>query len=327
MKSNSWSRILQRWRHLPIEIENKWLKLLSLGLAVLLFVVARQPVTDVNLRGVRIEYHGTPEGIEISGDIEQSVTLRLRGPRDVVRNLFPNQLSVIADLSRKEPGERVIQFIVDEASLPDNTRLLGIEPPTLKVRLEPTARKTMGIQPQMIGQVADGAELYGVTLDPPAVEIEGPQSLVNKTNQVITESIGLGGRREDFSVTVEIETPHRSLRIRTPRSVVATVQIGERRATRILSNIPVRWTDRQGGEHLLSQTIAIELVGPHSAIQSIRDGDLRAEVVASEIPAGAESAQPRIRLPEYADKHIYIRSIIPKGIKVKKERSVIQPEK
>ena len=316
MKSSSWSRGFQRLRHL--QIENKGLKSLSLVLAILLFAVSRQPISEVHLHGASIEYRGTPPGIEISGEVVQNVSLRLRGPRDVVRNLFPNQLAVIADLTNEEPGERVIRFHLDDSSLPDNIRLLGIEPPELKVKLELTARKIAPIEPQFTGQVADGAEIYQVRLDPADVAIEGPQSVVNKTNQVVTEGISLSGRREDFSVSVEIETPHRLLRIKAPRSVVASVQIGERRTTRILSKVPVRWLDPPAGGRLLNKTIAVELFGPGSAIQSLREDDLHAEIRTSDIPAGAESAQPRVRLPDHAGKHIQIRSITPKGVKVKK---------
>ncbi len=315
MKSGSWSRTFQRLRH--FHVENKGLKLLSLGLAILLFAVSRQPISEIHLHGAPIEYHGTPAGIEISGEVAQSVSLRLRGPRDVVRNLYPNQMAVIADLTNEEPGERVIRFHLDDSSLPNNTRLLAIEPPQLKIRLEPTARKFAPIEAQFMGQVADGFEVYGVKLNPSDVEIEGPQSLVNKTNLVITESISLSGRREDFGVSVEIETPHKSLRIKTPRSVAASVQIGERRTTRVISNVPVRWLDPPAGGQVLTKTIAVELFGPISAIQSLREDGLNAEIRTSDIPVGAEPARPHIRLPEDAGKHIQIKSISPKGVKLK----------
>ncbi|MGH9844489.1 MAG: CdaR family protein, partial [Blastocatellia bacterium] len=160
--------------------------------------------------------------------------------------------------------------------------------------------------------------IYGVQINPANVEIEGPQSLVNNTNLVITESISLSGRHEDFSVSAEIETPYKSLRIKTPRSVAASVQIGERRITRIVSNVPVRWLDPPAGGVALTRTITVELFGPGSAIRSLREEDLLAEINTSDIPAGVESAQPRVRLPSYAGKHIQIKSIFPKGVKLKK---------
>src|SRR5215510_16017523 len=90
------------------------LKALSLLLAVLLFIVSRQPIIDLRLVGVPIEYRGLSPGVKIVGSAEQTVSVRLSGPRDIVRSLTPNQLLVIADLSGKEPGERVVQLKMDE---------------------------------------------------------------------------------------------------------------------------------------------------------------------------------------------------------------------
>src|SRR5262245_3174829 len=255
MKSLSGSKFLQRTRF--GHIENKGLKLLSLGLAILLFVVSRQPVSDVHLRDVSIEFHGLGPGIEIirSGEQTESADVLLRGPRNVVRNLMPNQLAVIADLTNKELGERVIPLNVDDSSLPDYTRVVSIEPPSIKIRIEKTARKMVGIEPQFIGQVAQGAEIYRVTLEPKEIEIEGPKSLVDKTSFVSTESVNLSERHDYFSTSVEVETPNSSVRFKTPTTVNLSIEIGERRAIRRFLNVPVQWLDPPSGGRLLTKTV------------------------------------------------------------------------
>jgi hypothetical protein len=103
MKSvSSWVRgLFHRLRY--YRIENPGLKLFALFLASLLFVISRQPLSDVRLVGVQLEYRGLAQGLEISGDMNQSVSVRLRGPRDVVRNIMPNQIAVVADLATKSP--------------------------------------------------------------------------------------------------------------------------------------------------------------------------------------------------------------------------------
>ena len=184
------SRLLQRLSH----VENLGLKLLALALAGLLFAISRQPVSEVRLTGVQIEYRGRTHGVEISNDSEQTVSLRLRGPRNVVRSLLPTQLSVIADLTGKEPGDRVVQLVMDDSSLPDNTRVLQIEPSTIKIRLEPTIRKSIPIEARVSGQVDADREMYGLRYEPQTIEIEGPRSLVEKTSKVMTETVSQIGR-------------------------------------------------------------------------------------------------------------------------------------
>ncbi len=312
MKASFLSRTYQRLRH--AHLENLGLKLLSVGVAILLFVVSRQPVSDVHLHGVPIEYQGLRQGLEINGDLDQTASLRLRGPRDVVRNLLSNQLSVIADLTNKEPGERVVQLRLEAESLPDNTRVLQIEPASIKLRLEPTEKKNVPVEPQYLGQLPEGMEIHGVQINPRTVEVEGPQSLIKKTGYLLTESVSLSGRRESFSTTVEVETPNDALRIANPRTVNLTVEIGERRATRKFSNVPVHWLDQPAGARLLTKAVEVELFGPQSAIESLRPEDLRVELKTVDVKAGV--AQPQIRLPDQIEHQIQIKHIFPKEVQV-----------
>src|SRR5262249_33405824 len=120
--------------------EIKGLKALSLLLAVLLFVVSRQPVIDLRMVGVPIEYRGLSPGVRIVGAAEQTVSVRLSGPRDIVRSLTPNQLLVIADLRGKEPGEKVVHLQVDESSLPDNVKVIQIEPASIRIKSETSSQ-------------------------------------------------------------------------------------------------------------------------------------------------------------------------------------------
>src|SRR5215510_3556222 len=180
------SRFFHRLRH--TRIENKGLKALSLALAILFFIISQQPIADMQVSGVRIEYRGLNSGVELGGDVEQTVSVRLSGPRNVVRSLSPNDLLVIADLTDKEPGERFIHLRADESFLPDKVNVVQIEPANIRIRLEPTATKRVKVEAQLRGLVAEGREIYRVNLDPEVIEIEGPQSLVGKIDRLLTET-------------------------------------------------------------------------------------------------------------------------------------------
>ncbi len=309
------SRMSQKLRH--TRIENKGLKLLSLLLAILLFVVSRQPVSDVRLVGVPIEYRGLSAGVEISGAVEQTVSVRLSGPRDLVRGLPSNQVLVVADLSNKEPGERTAQLKADESSLPENIKVLQIEPASIRIKLEPTVRKRVKVEAQFMGQVEDGYEFYRARLTPDEVEIEGPQSQVNKLGRLMTEAVNLAGRKASFPTSVEVETPHDSLRVKAPGSLNLSVEIGEARGLRRFVNVPLQWVDKVPNERPAPKTVEVELYGPKSAINALRADDLRVELKTAGLPPGVESVAPQVHLPANADKEIEIRNIIPGKVKLK----------
>jgi YbbR domain-containing protein len=310
----SLDRLWNRMRH--IEVENKGLMLMAILLAVVLFAVSRQPISDVKLFNVPLEYRGQRQDVEISGEITQTVSVRLRGPRDLVRGLTPTQLSVVADLTNKEAGERVVQLRPGDVSLPDNgIQVIQVEPASLRLVLEPKIRKQATVEAQYSGQLADGVEFYSARIQPPVVEIEGAQSHLEKITRVLTETVSLSGRNSSFSVEVDVETPHPSLRVLTPDPVKLFVEIGERRSFKRFANVTVQWLNPSPGRTLLTKTVAVELYGPNSAVDAIQEKDLRAEITAD---PDSTTAVPKIILPANADPRIGIRSIIPNEVKLKK---------
>jgi len=312
MNRSAASRLFHRLRH--TRIENKGLKALSLLLAILLFFVSQQPTTDMRVVGVPIEYRGLSPGVEIGGDTEKTVSVRLSGPRNIVRSLTPNQLLVIADLSNKEPGEKIVQLKVDESFLPDNVKVVQIEPASIRIKLEPMATKFVKVEAQFMGKVAEGREIYRVKLDPGEVQIQGPQSLVNKIDRVITETVNMDGRRSDFQTSVEVEVSQDSLRVITPGPIKLSVDIGEERALRRFANLPVRWPDKNANWRLLTKTVEVEVFGPKSAVEKLRPDDLRVEINTAGLTGEANSVTPKIQLPP----NIEVRNVIPKEVKVKK---------
>ncbi len=311
------ARLWRRLRH--IQFEHKGLKLMALALAILLFIVSRQPVSDMKLFNVPLEYRGLGAGVEISGEVEQTVSVRVRGPRDVVRNLTPSQLSVVADLSSKEPGERVVQLHAGDVSLPDDTiRVVQVEPASIRLVLEPKLKKRVAVEAQFMGQLGGGLEVYRTIIEPPNVEIEGPQSQLNKVKQVLTETVNLNGRDKDFQAAVDVETPHRALRVLTPSPIKLLIEIGERRSFKRFAHVAVGTPDQPVGARLLTQTVEVELYGPDSVIGALRAKDLRAELKTIEWSNGVGLAEPVLILPDTAGKRIEVRNIFPKEVKLKK---------
>jgi hypothetical protein len=73
-------------------IHNLGLKLVSLALAVGLWLaVARDPVAEIAV-DVAIEFHNIPQDLEISSENIPRAQIRLRGPERVVRRLQPSDV-------------------------------------------------------------------------------------------------------------------------------------------------------------------------------------------------------------------------------------------
>lgn len=306
------------WQRLRLyRVENAGLKLLALVLATLLFAISRQPMSDIRLVGVQLEYRGLAPGLETSGELNQTVSVRLRGPRDVVRGLLPNQIAVVANLSNKEPGERVIQLKTSDVALPDSIEVLQIDPATIPLRIEHTTRRRVRVEPELMGQIPEGFEVYRVSVEPAEVDIEGPQSQISQVDVVTTESVQLGGRKANFGASVDVYHPNHSIRVLTPGPLRLSIEIGERRITRLLKDLKVKWLDPPPGGKLLDPTVNIEISGPRSAVEGLNPEDVRVELKTNDLPEDARAVMPQVILPAGSNPPLEVRRVTPSEVKFK----------
>ncbi|NOT61749.1 MAG: hypothetical protein HOP19_16155 [Acidobacteria bacterium] len=187
------------------------LRVLAVVLALLIFLIARQPTSEVRVVGVPVEYTNIPAGLELTGDIPQTVSVRLKGPRDVVRGLPPSQLAVEADLRDKAAGERNVLLRTSNLNLPTNVEISRVEPVSLRLKLEPTLRKKVKVEAAPT-QADEGFEVTFV-VEPEMLEVEGPASVIANITALKTEGFSLKGHREPFIQMLEIELPHNGLRL------------------------------------------------------------------------------------------------------------------
>lgn len=310
-------RLWQRLRH--YRMENPGLKLLALAIATLMFIISRQPMSDVRLIGVQLEFRGLQPGLEISGDTDQTVSVRLRGPRDVVRSILPNQIAVVADLSNKEPGDRVIQLKAEDVARPDSVQVLQIEPPTIRLRIEQTVRKRVRVEPELLGRVPDGFEIYSLGIEPSEVEIEGPQTQISQIATVTTESVQLTDRRESFRAAVDVDHGNHNVRVLTPGPIRLNIEIGEQRLTRVIRHVPVKWFNQPPRGRILTPEVDVELYGPRSLLESLRPEDLRVEIKTGNLPAEAHKVRPEVILPVEAKARLEVRSVTPPEVEFKRQ--------
>lgn len=223
----SLSQLIYALRH--YRIDNPGLKLLSLLLALLFFAISRQPVVDVTLVSVPLEFRGLRQGLEISSDFPKIVSVRLRGPQDIIRSTTSAQIGVVADLSAREPGERVVQLKPADVTPLDNVTVLRIEPASIRLHIEPTIEKSIPVEPRFTGRLPDGFDVASVTVDPPAITVTGPQSHLNGFGLAQTESIHLGDWKQSFTASVDLDVSDRFVRVVTPGTIKVSVEIRERK--------------------------------------------------------------------------------------------------
>ena len=118
---------------------NLGLKLISLALAVGLWLaVARDPVAEVAVE-VAIEFHNIPQNLEISSENIPRAQIRLRGPERIVRRLQPADVYAEVDLTNLRPGERTFDLTAQQIHEPSDLEVVQVVPSQLHLSLRRTA--------------------------------------------------------------------------------------------------------------------------------------------------------------------------------------------
>ena len=106
MLSNTKEPQKGNWRYLLVAF------LLALGLWYTLN--AREQIERVV--EVRLDYKGLPTGLIVTGGQLNKVSVRLRGPQELLRSMTNREISYTMDLSGVTPGKNVIPLTTGKTS-------------------------------------------------------------------------------------------------------------------------------------------------------------------------------------------------------------------
>ena len=105
---------------------------LALAVGFWFFVAVREKVEVGHL--VPLVYERFPARLVIDGAPLESVYVRLRGPRQAVEGIDPQQVRVRVDLAVARPGNNVLPLAAPMVVVPRGVTVVGISPPAVNLR-------------------------------------------------------------------------------------------------------------------------------------------------------------------------------------------------
>jgi hypothetical protein len=170
------------------------LKLLSLAIAIALYLaVANQPVTEVGLI-IPLEYRNLPAGLEITSEQLAQVHVRVRGPADVVDRVSRTDVTAYLDLRGASPGQH--SFDLERSGsvhAPYGLTVVDIWPAQVQLDLEKKSSRELPVHARLVGHVAAPFVVQSVRLVPDRAIVVGPQSRVARLDAVLTDPIDVSG--------------------------------------------------------------------------------------------------------------------------------------
>jgi YbbR domain-containing protein len=276
------------------------LKILSIAMATLLWwMVAGQREAERSLRAP-LEFRSIPDQLELVGEPAGLVDVRLRGTTGALAQLQTSEVVAVLDLKGARPGRRLFHILPDDVSVPTGIKVLQVSPATLSLTFEGSAARTVPVVPDIDDEPAAGFEVGKVTSDPPLVEVAGPASAVGDVTEATTEPISIRGATRPVVDTVTIGLENSSVRLRSQRAAVVTIEIRPVPVERVVDHVPVEL--RNSGNRLTSSAspreVTVRLRGPAKAVSALRPIDLKAYADLSGLGRGRYNLPVRFDPPQ-----------------------------
>jgi len=264
------------------------LKLVSVAIAVLLWmVIAGEETVERGLR-VPLELQQFPPGLELLGDVPTTADVRVRGVSGTLSRISPGDIVAVLDLRGARAGERLFHLTPEQVRAPFGVEVVQVTPPTVAVVFEKAASRNVPIKPAIEGRPAAGYMVGKTTADPPTVEVVGPESAVRRVTDALTEPVSVAGAVRPVQETVTVGTLDPAVRVKTQRTVQVTVQIVPAPLEQTVRDRPVLL--RNLAANLTATPIPSEvdvtLRGSREALARIQPDDATAYVDLTDMGAG-----------------------------------------
>jgi len=184
-------------------LRNLQLKVVSLTLAILLWIALNsEPRSEIGLR-VPLEFRNSPKEVEVLGETN-TVDVRLSASSSIVKRIDASEVTASIDLSDWAAGERTYSLSESNLSVPFGVAVTKITPNKIRLRFEKTERKIVRIQPRILGKPAGDHTVTSVVCEPDRAELEGPASHLAPVEWISTDSLDVSGKSSTISARLHL---------------------------------------------------------------------------------------------------------------------------
>ena len=292
-------------------IRHVGLKLLSIVVAALLWlVVAGDPIVERTLR-VGLELQRTPDGLELVGSVPDTVSVRLRGPASQLSALGPGDLSVIVDLDSARPGRRLFTLTSNLVTAPYGLEVMQIAPASLTLSFEGRATRLLPVRPQIEGTPVPGHSVTNVSVTPSQVSVEGPESAVSGMSEVPTEPVSVERATTLVREAVALELPDSGVRLAGGvGTAVVTVTVSADTTEHTLTAVPIA-VRGAADVNAVPATAAVTVQGASNVVQTLTPADILLFIDALDGPGAREWTVRAESSPRFV-----VRSITPATVRL-----------
>jgi hypothetical protein len=264
------------WRRLLLE--NTWLKITSMVIAVALYFLVREDKgKEVDVE-VPVVLSNLSEKEVFVGDLPRALRVRVRDRWSrLARALERKANPYLVDL-RGFQDETVFVFererIRQLVGVP-SVSIQSVYPSDFVVRLEPKTERFVPVQPTLVGEPGEGYDIPrdSVKLTPATVKVWGARSSVKEVADLATHPIDLSKLDRDARVEVQIQKPNLPFLFIDEEKANVDVRVVVRRG-RMVIDAPVEVAIKSCPEdrvcHVEPSAVTVTLNGPKPSLAKVK---------------------------------------------------------
>jgi YbbR domain-containing protein len=204
-------------------LHNFGIKLLSLALAVGLWLaVASDPIAEVAVE-VPIEFRNIPDNLEISTESIPRAEIRVRGPQRVVRRLQPADIYAEIELGGMKPGERTFDLTSQQVHKPRGLEVEQVIPNQFHLTFDTRLTRQVPVRPRAFGSFEAGYQIGHIEAEPATITISGPNKRVAAVEAAITDAIDASGTMDRATFVRHAYVSDPLVQVMNPNPVRVTV--------------------------------------------------------------------------------------------------------
>lgn len=204
-------------------LHNLGIKLLSLMLAVGLWLaVASDPPAEIAVT-VPIQFLNIPENLEISTESIPQAQVRVRGPQRIIRRLQPADISAEIELGGMKAGERTFDLTAQQVRKPRGLEVEQVIPNQFHLSFDTRLTRQVPVRPRAFGSFAAGYQIGRIESDPATITISGPNKRVAAVEAAITDAIDASGTMDRATFVRHAYVSDPLVQVMNPNPVRVTV--------------------------------------------------------------------------------------------------------
>jgi YbbR domain-containing protein len=278
------------------------LKLLSVSLAIFLFIIVKNQQVREFTRSARIKII-TSETSVLIGPAERSVDVTVRLPENLFSRLpTDEELTGQLDLRKEKPSKLRVRLSRENFPLLDKRFSLVVHDPWLEAELDALVRKKLSVKAVLQGLPAQGLEVDRVLVVPEEVEVAGSRRELQKSEFISTSPLNIDNIDKTYSSIVKLVTEDfSSLRI-ADEKVNVQVLVSQKKLIKKMGAVPVEFEGIKKVD-IRPNFIDVEISGPTEVLQVLKPFDVRAFVDTSSLESGWQERKIKIKLPKLVQVH------------------------